>query len=125
LSIGVFTEKQFDEFAEPAAAFFLSHTVEELHQGALTRDMMLYPVFTVADILQDEQLEARDFWQEIPHPELDGSLVYPGPFVKLSETPIRFRLRAPLIGEHNLEIYEGELGLSRADVNLLKQSGVI
>lgn len=125
LSIGTFTEKQFDEFAEPAAAFFLSHTVEELHQGALSRDMMLYPVFTIADIVKDEQLEARDFWQEIPHPELDDSLVYPGPFVKLSETPLQLKRRAPLIGEHNLEIFEGELGLSRVEINLLKQSGVI
>ena len=35
------------------------------------------------------------------------------------------RRRAPLIGEHNLEIYEKELGLSRQQLTVLKESGVI
>lgn len=125
LSIGVFTEKQFDEFAEPAAAFFKAHTVEELHMGALTRDMMLYPVFTVADISKDDQLDSRRYWQEVEHPELNDTLTYPGPFIKLSETPLQFQRRPPLIGEHNLEIYEGELGLTRDEMGILKQSGAI
>jgi hypothetical protein len=34
-------------------------------------------------------------------------------------------MRAPLIGEHNLEIYEKELGISREELTILKQGGVI
>jgi len=44
--------------------------------------------------------------------------------VKLTETPFRIRWRAPLIGEHNLEVY-GELGLSREEITFLKSAGVI
>ncbi|MFQ5826278.1 MAG: CaiB/BaiF CoA transferase family protein [Dehalococcoidia bacterium] len=119
------TEAEFDAFAGPAAKFFLNHTMDELYQGAIERDMMLYPVATIADIRKDPQLEAREFWQEVEHPELGRCLIYPGASVKLSETPLGIRRRAPLIGEHNLEIYEGELGLSREEIGLLKQSGAI
>jgi crotonobetainyl-CoA:carnitine CoA-transferase CaiB-like acyl-CoA transferase len=35
------------------------------------------------------------------------------------------RRRAPLIGEHNEEIYKKELGLSAEELMVLKQSGII
>ena len=46
------------------------------------------------------------------HPELEDAIPYCGPFIHLSETPVDYQRRAPLIGEHNREIYMGELGLS-------------
>ena len=58
------------------------------------------------------------------HPELGGSFSYPGSFVTASETPIGIRRRAPLIGEHNHDIY-GELGFSTKDLIGLKECGVI
>jgi crotonobetainyl-CoA:carnitine CoA-transferase CaiB-like acyl-CoA transferase len=51
--------------------------------------------------------------------------MYPGPFVKASETRCEVSKRAPLIGEHNEEIYMGELGFSKEDLVRLKQSGTI
>ena len=53
------------------------------------------------------------------------ALTYPGAPYLLSETPWRIRKPAPLIGEHNLEVFEEELGLSRDRILLLKQAGVI
>jgi formyl-CoA transferase len=61
----------------------------------------------------------------LEHPELGSTIVYPGPSLKLSETPLSLRRRAPLIGEHNEEIYLGELGLSVERLEALKQIGVI
>ncbi len=119
------TEEEFEAFAGPAADFFLNHTMDELYQGAIERDMMLYPVDTIAEIMVDPQLEAREFWQKVEHPELGRSLTYPGAAVKLSETPLSITRRAPLIGEHNIEIYEGELGLSREELGVLKHNGAI
>jgi len=86
---------------------------------------MLYPVSTSKDIVDSVQLKARDFWVNINHPELSKSLMYPGPFAKLSVTPLVIEKRAPLPGEHNEEIYQGELGLSNSDLTALKQAGVI
>jgi crotonobetainyl-CoA:carnitine CoA-transferase CaiB-like acyl-CoA transferase len=43
----------------------------------------------------------------------------------MKETPWKIYRRAPLIGEHNQEIYEKELGLSKEDMAILKANGVI
>jgi crotonobetainyl-CoA:carnitine CoA-transferase CaiB-like acyl-CoA transferase len=61
----------------------------------------------------------------VRHPELCADITYPGAFAKLSETPLAFNKRAPLIGEHNSDIYEKELGMSKVELALLHQSGVI
>jgi benzylsuccinate CoA-transferase BbsE subunit len=107
------------------AKFFLSHTKAELFEGAIQRNVQVYPVSTAPDMLDDAQLISRKFWVEMDHPELGASLIYPGSFAMASEAPPRINRRAPLIGEHNQEIYEGELGLSHEQLLMLKQAGVI
>ena len=57
--------------------------------------------------------------------ELGTTVTYPGPFAKASETPIKTSRRAPLIGEHNEEVYLDELGLSQQDLLTLQQAKVI
>lgn len=110
---------------EPIAKFFLNYTKEELFVKGQERDIIIGMVSTPRDILNDPQLAARKFWVDIEHKELGDTIKYPGPFVKASETPITIERRAPLLGEHNLEIYESELGLSRVTICALKEAGVI
>jgi formyl-CoA transferase len=97
----------------------------ELYQGSLKKRIMLYPVQTIKEVAEDTQPEARGFWTEVEHPELGTSITYPGAFVKLAHNPLRIWRRAPLIGEHNREIYEGELDFSREELTILKQGGII
>ena len=85
--------------------FFTTKTKAEIFDRALTSRILVAPCNTVQDIWENPQLKARDFWTDVPHPELDAVLTYPGPYIKLSETPIRARRRAPLIGEHNDEVF--------------------
>jgi crotonobetainyl-CoA:carnitine CoA-transferase CaiB-like acyl-CoA transferase len=61
----------------------------------------------------------------VSHPELGRSFVYPGPAARYSQSPWRISRRAPLIGEHNAEIFCGELGLSKAELVVLAESGVV
>jgi crotonobetainyl-CoA:carnitine CoA-transferase CaiB-like acyl-CoA transferase len=110
---------------EPVGKFFRDHTKEELFNMALVNGIMLYPVSTSADLFHNTQLVDRCFWVELSHPELDASLLYPGPFVRSSEGGCSIRRRAPLIGENNQEIYEEELGMSKEDMQTLHKSGVI
>jgi crotonobetainyl-CoA:carnitine CoA-transferase CaiB-like acyl-CoA transferase len=110
---------------EPIAKFFLTQTKEDLYVQGQKRDIIIAPVSSPKDLLSDPQLKARNFWVDIKHEELNATVRYPGPFVKASETPCVIKHRAPLIGEHNLDIYENELGLSRKDILALKESGVI
>jgi crotonobetainyl-CoA:carnitine CoA-transferase CaiB-like acyl-CoA transferase len=58
------------------------------------------------------------------HPELETTIPYPKQFARSSENEMTTRFRAPLIGEHNEQIYS-ELGLSKERIAELKKSGVI
>jgi crotonobetainyl-CoA:carnitine CoA-transferase CaiB-like acyl-CoA transferase len=114
--------KHFDEHV---GKFFLSHTMEELYDGAVRKGMQLYPVYDCAALAGNLQLRERDAWQPVKHSELDATITYPGAWVKMSEATCPIRRRPPLIGEHNVEVYHETLGLSLKEVERLKNSGVI
>ena len=110
----------------PLERFFTAHTKEELSRGSVERRILLFPVATPADILAHPQLKARDYFKELPHPELNGSVTHPGVFVKdRGGERVGLRRRPPLIGEHNREIYQDELGLALEELTALKEGGVI
>ncbi len=119
------TQETVDEIVESFSRFFMNHTKTELWNGAQEKGIQLYPVFTPKDMLEFPQLTIRQYWQEVEHPELGANNVYPGCFAQLAEGSCKIRCRAPLIGEHNVEIYSGELGLSQDELALLKQHGDI
>ena len=122
---GRIPQAEMDQIDEPTARFFMDHTKDQLLEGAVKYSIMMYPVSTTDDMLENRQLKARNFWIEVQHPELGVSLTYPGAFGVSSAAPVTITRRAPLIGEHNQEIYEKELGISRDKLIILKQAGVI
>jgi crotonobetainyl-CoA:carnitine CoA-transferase CaiB-like acyl-CoA transferase len=105
-------------------AFLMTHTKEELFVGAQTRGIVLMPVNTVKDIVEDVGLQERKYFVDVVHPELGESLKYPGPPYRLSETPWRLFRRAPLIGEQNVELYEKELGLTKERLAVMRAADV-
>jgi benzylsuccinate CoA-transferase BbsE subunit len=119
------SQAELDQIEEPTGRFFMAHTKAELLEGAVAHEALLYPVFTNADMMTDPQLKARNFWVEVEHPELGTTITYPGSFANTSEAPPRIYRRAPLIGEHNTEIYEKELGITGEKLVILKEAGVI
>lgn len=115
-----------DQVEEAIAKFLLTKTKTELYEeGALKRRILTGPFSTTKDIWQDPQLQARDFWILVEHPELGDTLTYCGAFAKVSGCPMECRRRAPLIGEHNIEVYQEELGFAREELVLLKQAMII
>ena len=111
-----------ERIVAPTRRFFMTHTKTELLEGALKRRVMLYPVATAQNILESVQLIARKFWVELEHPELGTTITYPGAFARTSETPPRVWRRAPLIGEHNKEVLEKELDISKAESRARNQA---
>jgi crotonobetainyl-CoA:carnitine CoA-transferase CaiB-like acyl-CoA transferase len=66
------TQDEIDALEAPIARFLATLTKREFLDGAHRREMLGYPVSTVADIAADPQLQAREFWQTATAP--DGSL---------------------------------------------------
>ena len=105
--------------------FLMKHTKMEFYKEAVKRKILGCPVQDCKDVSECPQLAAREFFVTVEHPELGDALTYCGPFVKLSETPLTSWQRGPLIGEHNQEVYEKELGLTREQLLNLKQANII
>jgi crotonobetainyl-CoA:carnitine CoA-transferase CaiB-like acyl-CoA transferase len=61
----VATQETVDALEAPIAQFFASLTKREFLEGAHAREMLGYPVSTVADIAADPQLAARGFWRDL------------------------------------------------------------
>ena len=116
------TQEHLEEYFE---RFFITHTKAEIYKEGLKRGFMVAPVSTPKDVVENPQLQERGFWVKVEHPELGCELTYPGTFYKSSEVEFKVQQRSPVIGEHNLEIYEEELGFSRDETIRLKQAGVI
>ena len=107
------------------AEFVASRTKSELLEAALQRGLLIAPIATMDEVLESPQLQSRQYWQVLEHPELGRSFPYPGPFARFSATPLVYRRRPPLIGEHNRALYVGELGLSEDEFADLACRGII
>jgi len=117
--------EEFERVKQVVESFTKTRTKAELLKVALERGLLIAPIVTIDDVVESEQLAAREYWHELEHTELGARVRYPGPFVQFSESPIAYRLRPPLVGEHNREIYAGELGLSDAELAGLHASGIV
>ncbi|MFC1901129.1 CaiB/BaiF CoA transferase family protein [Chloroflexota bacterium] len=121
------TQDVADGIEGPTLKLFEKFTKNELLNGALEHNVQLYPLSDNKDFLDNIQLKSRDFWVDVEHEDLGDTLKYPGGFAKITGggIPPNIHRRAPLIGEHNEEIYVGELGISNDTLIALKQAKVI
>lgn len=80
-------------------------------------------IYSVADIVGDPHYQARDM---LLNAELPGgvSVKMPGIVPKLSQTPGGVNWSGPALGQHTDDIL-GSLGLTGADIQRLKTSGVV
>jgi crotonobetainyl-CoA:carnitine CoA-transferase CaiB-like acyl-CoA transferase len=107
------------------AGFIASLPAEEVYHAAQERGFTWGAVRAAEELLDDPHLHDREFWKHVEHPELGRSFVYPGEAAIFSDSPWRIARRAPLIGEHNAEIFCTELGLSRDEMAALAEDRVI
>ena len=103
----------------------LLHTRQEITDWGQAHHHPWSPAATADELLDNEQLWARGFFKEIEDSGQGDMLVYPGAPYKLSQSPWKLRHTAPRAGQHNAEVYCGDLGLSVADLEALANAGAI
>jgi crotonobetainyl-CoA:carnitine CoA-transferase CaiB-like acyl-CoA transferase len=106
------------------APWFMQRTKEEILQACLANRIPCVPVRTFDEVLNDPQLNYREYFQEVDRVEA-GGYRYPGPPYRLSESPCRVVRPAPTLGQHNQEILGGELGITPAELAGLAQGGIV
>ena len=82
------------------------------------------PINNMKEVFEDPQVLHRELRVDIPHPSGGSAAVVRSP-LRLSETPVEYRLAPPTLGQHNEEILKGLLGRSDADLAKLKASGIV
>ena len=80
-------------------------------------------VKTARDLFEDEQLNYRNYFWTLNHPEI-GPFGHLGQPFGLSETPARPRMPAPCLGEHSEYVCTEFLGMSDKEFLELFSEGV-
>ena len=116
-----------DMFSDPAThgpvlnrhmrEWFSQHTREWLYAEGQAHGVPVAPYYTPSEVFTSPQQRQRDFYTQINHPET-GPLEYTGAPFQLSETPTTLT-RAPLLGEHNVDVYCGLLGYGARELGAL------
>ncbi|MCH7621567.1 MAG: CoA transferase [Chloroflexi bacterium] len=95
-----------------------------LFQASGERRLVFGMAQDAGDLVDCPHLAAREFFVNVDHP-VAGSGKYPGPGPNLSGYDFQISRPAPLLGQHNSEIFCGELGYSSLDLVQLRAGGII
>ena len=112
------------ELDVPLAQWLMARTRADIFQQCRQARLPIAPVYHIDELIAHPQLVARGFLMAVERPGI-GALRLPGLPMQLSKTPWRVRLPAPLLGEHNVQVYCDELGYERSDVTIWRQQGVV
>lgn len=105
-------------------AIFATASTDYWIQTIVAAGVPCGPINTVKDVVEDEQVLARNMIVDIPgHPNVPNLRTPNSPF-KLSLTPPEIKLPPPLLGQHNYEVLQ-ELGISNKEVDKLISDGII
>jgi crotonobetainyl-CoA:carnitine CoA-transferase CaiB-like acyl-CoA transferase len=99
------------DYAEVLEAFEAQHAV-------------IGPIYSIADIFDDPQYRARDTITTVEDPKI-GTARVQNAIPRLTDTPGRVRHLGGDLGQDNRSVLIGELGHSEADIERLRQAGVV
>jgi succinyl-CoA--D-citramalate CoA-transferase len=113
-----------DEIDEAVADWTLVRSAAEVEAVLGEAGVPCSKIYSEADIVADQHYWAREMLLRVHDGDL-GELVVPGVVPKLSGTPGSVRWLAPGLGEHNREVFVGDLGLTDPELADLQAEGVV
>ncbi len=112
-----------DELEALMEPWLMRNTKREIFEKAQGMGIAFAYVASPEDIYSWEHLRERGYFVSIDHPEA-GRLDYPGPPFMPEGVPFHW-VGAPLLGEHNQEIYCERLGYTREELVRLASAGAV
>ncbi|WYX32740.1 CaiB/BaiF CoA-transferase family protein [Achromobacter denitrificans] len=106
------------------AAWMQERPLEEVMAQTQAGGVPCAQIYSIKEIFEDEQFEARGNLMEIEDPRA-GALTLPAPLPRLSETPPTFRHAGRALGADNEAVYGRLLGLSPEDLQAARAARVI
>ena len=96
---------------------------EYFHEGQ-RRGIQCGVIYSPEEVFEDPHFVARGFPTPVEHPELGETVTYPGAPYHFERTPWRIQRRAPLLGEHNAEVFAA-LGVDSRELARLRMMGIV
>ncbi|MEA2683687.1 MAG: hypothetical protein QOK05_2015 [Chloroflexota bacterium] len=109
-----------DSFIAPWVA---ERTTAEVVKACEEIGAAIAPVYDAADLMADPQVRYRTY-ESVPDPDF-GPMEMQGVLAQLSATPGSIRWSGPGLGAHNDEVYTAELGMTSAELQSLREQGVV
>jgi len=116
-------ERREEFFSTIWYPWVMERTRREIVEACQAERVFSAPINTTEDLLNEPQFQERGFWVEVDHPVV-GKVTYPGRPALSAELPWMIRRPAPLLGEHNEEVYT-PLGYAKEDLVKLREGGII
>ena len=98
--------------------------VQDLYRAAQEHRIPFAPINTMRSLYESEHLRQRNFFVELDQPGV-GKLQLPGMPSRYGNCQWAIRRPAPRLGEHNEEVFCGELGLTTERLSALQNAGVV
>jgi len=116
-------ERREEFFSNVWYPWTMERTKKEIVEACQEGRVLSAVVNTTEDLLKEDQLKERGFWVEVNHPVV-GTATYPGRSILSLDLPWAVRRPAPLLGQHNEEIYT-QMGYTREDMSRMREIGII
>ena len=91
--------------------WLLERTQQQVVEEGQANGLLIAPILTLDKVVDNPQMEARGYFREIEHPAA-GTFRYLGSPIYNNEGWWVIRRPAPMLGQHNTEVLQGELGYS-------------
>ncbi len=104
--------------------FTMTRTKADITRECQDRGIPCVPVYSHAEFANDPHVKERGFIKQIEHPVLGRHSLLGSPY-GFSRSPSQIYRPAPMLGQHNEEVYCGQLGYSREELVELKSRGII
>jgi formyl-CoA transferase len=104
--------------------WLLERTMDEACAEAQALRVACTPVYSASDLLTAPQFQHRALWQMVSHPQA-GTFEHARSAFRFGDALPPDLRPAPTLGQHNRDIYVGELGMTDGELARLRRLGVI
>ena len=116
-------ERNDAELRDIVAAWCAERTKIEAQTTLCEAGVSAFAIMDTHDVFNDPHLQARDFIKDVPHPEWGSVTLLEKPWrMEKADVPLR---ASPTLGQHTDDVLAAELGLTRTELEALRERGVI
>jgi CoA:oxalate CoA-transferase len=116
--------EHYEEFIEEMDALMRTRSTEEWITLLDAHRVMCGPVNNIEQVVRDPHINERGMFVEVHHSQA-GKLKVVGTPMKFSRTPCRIEKASPELGEHTDEVLSAWAGLTKEEIEELRESGVL